>query len=273
MVCVAVLGILNGLFPYQLKFSIMMLKLWYNKNAQFTNFEVDVDNEESDDGKEVSDDSDLDSLKSFIDNEQVNDDDVNFYCNFDNIETDIEQTLKEEYDRGLEDIENFEEISNLCGSSEDELEIDDFKNAKEKIVNFNETLFPTHDKSNQLINVLLLAIRFDKVVKTNVCDQNEFKENIDSNLIKELNEGNFTFILDLQKFNNICYEINLILSKHNYFLRIFELKDKYKQLSMKEPKKQNIIRQLSSCLIEKYNGFQVIAIEFDRKQKKNLPHC
>ena len=197
MVCVAVLGILNGLFPYQLKFSIMMLKLWYNKNAQFTNFEVDVDNEESDDGKEVSDDSDLDSLKSFIDNEQVNDDDVNFYRNFDNIETDIEQTLKEEYDRGLEDIENFEEISNLCESSEDELEIDDFKNAKEKIVNFNETLFPTHDKSNQLINVLLLAIRFDKVVKTNVCDQNEFKENIDSNLIKVLNEGNFTFILDL----------------------------------------------------------------------------
>ena len=39
---------------------------------------------------------------------------------------------------------------------------------------------------------------------------------------------------------------------------------------MKEPKKQNIIRQLSSCLIEKYNGFQVISIEFDRKQKKKL---
>ena len=115
--------------------------------AQFINFEVDVDNEESDDGKEVSDDSDLDSLKSFIDNEQVNDDDVNFYCNFDNIETDIEPTLKEEYARGLEDIEHFEEISNLCESSEDELEIDDFKNVKEKIVSFNETLFPnTHDK-------------------------------------------------------------------------------------------------------------------------------
>ena len=37
---------------------------------------------------------------------------------------------------------------------------------------------------------------------------------------------------------------------------------------MKEPKKQNIVRQLSSYLIEKYNGFQVISIEFDRKQKK-----
>ena len=62
-----------------------MLKLWYNKNGTGC-----VDNEESDDGKEVSDDSDLDSLKSFIDNEQVNDDDVNCYCNFDNTETDIE---------------------------------------------------------------------------------------------------------------------------------------------------------------------------------------
>ena len=77
------------------------------KMAQFINFEVDVDNEESDNGKEVSDDSDLDSLKSFIvDNEEVNDNDVNFYRTFNNVETDIEQTLKEESERGLEDIEN-----------------------------------------------------------------------------------------------------------------------------------------------------------------------
>ena len=69
-------------------------------------------------------------MKSFIDNEQVNDDDVNFYRSFDNIETDIGQTLKEKYDRDLLNIENFEEI--LCKSSEDELEIDDFRNAKEK---------------------------------------------------------------------------------------------------------------------------------------------
>ena len=57
--------------------------------AQFINFEVDVDNEESDNGKEVSDDSYLDSLKSFIvDNEEVNDNDVNFYRTFNNVETD-----------------------------------------------------------------------------------------------------------------------------------------------------------------------------------------
>ena len=39
---------------------------------------------------------------------------------------------------------------------------------------------------------------------------------------------------------------------------------------MKEPKKQNIVRQLSSCLMEKYNGFQVISIEYARKQRKKF---
>ena len=91
----------------------------------------------------------------------------------------------------------------------------------------------------------MLTVRFDKVGKTNAnaCSFEEFKESIDSNLMEQLKEGKFKFILDLQIFNNICYEINLILSKHNYFLRIFELKDKY-------------------------NGFQVIFIEFERKKKK-----
>ena len=116
------------------------------KMAQFINFEVDVDNEESDNGKEVSDDSDLDSLKSFIvDNEEVNDNDVNVYRTFNNVETDIERTLKEEYEKSLEDIVRY---YNLRQSSEEELEIDDFDNAKEAIENFNETRFPKTNNEN-----------------------------------------------------------------------------------------------------------------------------
>ena len=37
---------------------------------------------------------------------------------------------------------------------------------------------------------------------------------------------------------------------------------------MKGKSKQKIFRQLSSCLIEKYSGFRVISIEFERKQRK-----
>ena len=66
----------------------------------------------------------------------------------------------------------------------------------------------------------------------------------------------------------MCYEINSILSKYNYFLRGFELKNKYCRFSVKDKSKQKIVRQLSSCLIEKYSGFRVITIEFERKQRK-----
>ena len=59
--------------------------------AEFINFEVSVEegNNEEEEQNEVSDDSDLDSLSSFIDNEDT-ENDVNFYRNFDNVETDIE---------------------------------------------------------------------------------------------------------------------------------------------------------------------------------------
>ena len=57
-------------------------------------------------------------MKSFIvDSEEVNDNNVNFYRTFNSVETYIEQTLKEEYEKGPEDIEHFDEISNLCESS------------------------------------------------------------------------------------------------------------------------------------------------------------
>ena len=58
-----------------------------------------------------------------------------FFRSFNNVETDIEETFKKDYEDGLKDIENLDEIANLYESSEEELEIDDFKNSEEKIKN------------------------------------------------------------------------------------------------------------------------------------------
>ena len=220
------------------------------------------------------DDSDLDSLPSFIDNEET-ENDINFYRNFDNVETDIEQTLKSEYDKGLGDIENFDEISNLCESSEDEVEIDEFETWAEKVKCFGESLLPKTKpdeeiEHNSFIRIILYAIRYDKKNKTDVCDKNEFKKPIDEKLIEQLDEEKYKFILDFQKFNNKYYEINWFLSKYNNFLRVFELKNKFRHFKMKGPKKQKIVRQISSCFTKKYNGFQTISIEFARKERKNF---
>ena len=159
--------------------------------ADFINFEVSVEDEVQEEENEVSD-CDLDSLSSFTDNE-VTEHDVNFYRNFDNVETDIEQTLKDEYDKSLEEIDDFDEISNLCESSEDEAEIDEFENEVEKVKCFGETLMPKtkpeeETEHNNFIKVILYAIRFDKQNKTDICDKNDFKKVIDENLIDQLDE-------------------------------------------------------------------------------------
>ena len=99
--------------------------------AQFIDFKVDdeADAEEN----EVSDsDSDWDSLLSFIDN-QENCNELSFYRSFNNVENEINETLKTEYEDGLKDLENLDEISNLCESSKEELENDDFKILKRKL--------------------------------------------------------------------------------------------------------------------------------------------
>ena len=142
--------------------------------TDFINFEADVeDNFEHDD--EVSNIPDSDSLKSFVGNEEV-DTDVNFYRHFNNIEIDIDQTLRNAYDKAVDDVDKFDEISNLCESSEEKFDIDDFKNSEEKIKDFHENLFPKTNNDqekehNQFIRAILYAIRSDKINKKEICEK------------------------------------------------------------------------------------------------------
>ena len=144
------------------------------------------------------------------------------------------------------------------------------------IKKLNESLFPRvevdHEKvRSQFCKTILYALRFDKTGLKDMCNKEEFEKTIDKSLVEELNHPEkFQFIIKLQKFHNMCYEINTIISKHNDFLRVFELKNKFRQFTMKNKSKQKIVRQLSSCLIEKYSGFTVISIEFQKNQRKML---
>ena len=64
--------------------------------------------------------------------------------------------------------------------------------------------------------------------------------------------------------------MNMALSSYGYLLRDFELKKQFRHLSVKSKDNQKIVRQLSSCLIEKFNGFTIISIEHEKKTKKNI---
>ena len=97
------------------------------------------------------------------------------------------------------------------------------------------------------------------------------KKKIDCDVIENILDK-FEFIIDLQKLENMCYEINCILSKYGYFLRIFELQNKYSRLTVKNKNEQKIVRQLSSCLIEKYSGFtQKFRLNIKKQRKLFKP--
>ena len=133
--------------------------------------------------------------------------------------------MRECYEESLKDLDDCDKISNLCYGSEEESEIDNFKNFETDVKKFEETLFPRVDIEDQKIQyqicyAIVYALRFDKDGSKDKCDKTQFQKSVGCNLTENL-LGKFEFIIDLQKFDNKCYEINYILSKCGYFLRIF----------------------------------------------------
>ena len=188
----------------------------------------------------------------------------------------MDEVLAEAREEALAEIDQLDEVSNLCDSEGNyEPEIDDFKESNVDIEKFEETLFPKveeiHQKNeNQLCKVILYAILYGKNNLKEMCSRQDFEKIIDKNLIEQIyRPEKFKFIIELQAFTNMCYEINLILSHFGYFLRVFELKKKFHQLRVKNRDEQKIVRQLSSCLIQKFSGFQITSIQQQETPKKN----
>ena len=184
--------------------------------ADFINFEAEADFINPEDSKqngkkdddEVSDISDADSENYFIDNEEVQTD-VNFYRDFSNFENYIEQVLKDTHNEALEDIDRLDEISNLCDGSEDEAEINDFKNFEIDIQKFKDTSFPRIDAENEKIEnqfckAILYALPFDKNGLTDVCNNEDFEKIIDKNLIQEINQPKKIILLLNCKNLSLC---------------------------------------------------------------------
>ena len=147
--------------------------------ADFINFEAEAEVVEVEDGKEDDDVSNI-SEDSFIDDQEVGAD-VNFYRQFANVENDLDQVLTEAHNEALEDIEQFDEISNLCDGSDSEIQIDEFQSSEIDITKFKETLFPRVDEAqeNQFCKGILYALRFDKNGNKDVCSKENFEKVIE----------------------------------------------------------------------------------------------
>ena len=172
--------------------------------------------------------SDVDSSKSVIDDNIEVEEDRTYYRNFETVTKSVDETLAEELSESMREIENFDEVSNFCKSSEEEGQVDEFKDVEKTIEKFEETLHPNREEKtiNSFVYTILFALRFDVSEKLDVCTENELQETIGSGLFLKLfdNKDRFTLELDNHKFNLQCMEINDILADSSYFVRVYELK-------------------------------------------------
>ena len=155
-------------------------------------------------------------MKSFIDDNNEIENNRTFYQKFENVTTSIDDVLKEEYDKSIVDIQKID-VSSFCETSEEEIEIDEFKETEKRIAKFKETLFPVSTDNddyknsyNSFVNAIFFAIRFNVELKTDLCSSAESEESVDNNLFIQINLEKIDIILDYQKCNNQCHEVNML---------------------------------------------------------------
>ena len=210
------------------------------------------------------------SDEEFIDDSEINESITDHY-GFTNGSRNYAEAVEDSFS----DFDFDQEPNNYCNENEiRDLEIDNFKDCKSKIENFVKTLFNPQGLNNDdsFFYAMLFAIRYQLSRKVEPCGDEQLKIDIGADIFDKIYplKSMMKLNLDILHFENQCLKINQILNKNNLFLRIFELKEKFRCLIKQDSERKNIIRDLSSCIIEKFNGFNIARIEFERKLRQKM---
>ena len=167
------------------------------------------------------------------------------------------------------------EASNYNEYMHEETEIDDFEMTERKRNKFSETLKnPVLEQTNEnsFDSALLFAIKFNKTNDFDYYEEDQLKEKIGEDLYLNLEQKKDICVLNLNKndFDDMCFEINEILIKEKLFLRVYELKDKFPHIFHDNNKKKEVIRKVSACVKEKFNGFFIAMPLLAKKQKRRF---
>ena len=214
--------------------------------------QVDTDEKEEEDQDSEGNYMSSDNESSVID-DNVEGNDLSFYRSFDNSSAqhlenvgDVENILYEELNEQYKAAENLEP-NNLLNENEvlqDDVEL---KNQNLSLKHFRETFYPLNDDDNDDGNLepkcltfkeaLQYAVRFFKLNLKTTCENFEEDDNVANQF-----DDDIKIEMDLNKFENTCYQINELLSKENLFLRVYEIKNSYREIRLK--KSENTKRTL-----------------------------
>ena len=181
------------------------------------------------------------------------------------------------YNDAMPDIENLEDLeARHYFDSDEEEELHDFLNFEAKAELFRDSLICPHGLENpdSFFYAILYAIRHKFTKKVDFLqDENSLKQDVGLALSHDLFEIKSLLRLDGKdklNFENQCFKINTILSRHNMFLRVFELKDKFRYIIKQNSEQKKYFSEVSACVVERFNGFTIVRLEFDNEIRREF---
>ena len=183
------------------------------------------------------------------------------------------------YDDVMQDVENIDDLEarHYFDSGEEENEeLNEFPKFEVKVKLFRESLINPHGLENpdSFFYAILYAIRFKLTGKVDFVEQEDsLKQDVGIVLSDDLFEIKSLLRLDGDdnlNFENQCFQINTILSRHDMFLRVFELKDKFRYIIKQNSEEKKFFNELSACVVERFNGFTIVRLEFDNEIRKEF---
>ena len=196
------------------------------------------------------------------DNEQGND--LSFYRSLDQLENvgDVDTILQEELESEYAELDNLE-INNLTDENDNLGNIVELSDAERRLTIFKSTFFPADKQELSFKEAILYTIRFYE--KDSQLQTTDF----DTEISEYLNDD-IKIDLDIRQFRNTCYHINDFLAERNYFLRVFELKNKFREIRLKKSEKTTTKKELYSCIVSKFDGYELVSSQFSRKTRRTF---
>ena len=236
-----------------------------------------IDEAEVSDMSENSDCSDNESLMDdFIVRDNVAEyDPPTFYRNVDNNQNLYNQIKADDEENRDEDLYFSEDgqPEMFAPQNIDDVEFHDFSNYKEKAAKFKNCCFPPETEPNLFFSSVIYALSYlQKNEKPT--DFSSAKEIIGHDRFLKLKQIEKEIMLDYTQFGffDRCMKLNDLPAKEfGCFLRFYEHRNKFRyQLRQKLKSKNEMKAELSSCVIQKFSGYDLLRAELALEERKNL---
>ena len=235
--------------------------------AEFIDFEAEADDMSKDREIEIDDPMMIDDSEDQINNEPS-------FFRFHNQTIDTDEVLARIAEEERIAIQNLEPTNYLEEYEEFENEIDDISSSlknKDKFMSTLKNPVKKQNTENSFFPALIYAINFSINKEIENFEDKVLKNKIGGDLYRKLEQKKTICILNLDRADfDMCFDINEILVEHNLFLRVYERKDKFRYLFRRTSEKNEAIKSISSCIRNKFNGFNVAAPYLENKIKRDL---